>query len=357
MQTDVIAAPADDMGRVVVDQPLDTSLTVKWQRSLADFDVLTARLHTVSGVAILTFPKHGMLSFGTNPPDMGADVRRWPVPTVHIAGTAYGGQLMVIDDWGTVYRVSPDRAPVPGWRSGRHPEGVGVVGLPGGLLLVSDTIEPATEVVEEATGQTLWCAAVDLCPDMLVGDSVVGVEGPTSSELISLDVRTGEVRWQRRGSILPPSSAIAVVAGVLWFDDPIHNRLVGFHVDTGRPAGTVVLPRESRLTGTLDQAGHLHIGDEHGWLIVDLARARVRADVRFEASDMGAVYASRTRRSADGRLVLADDRGQVFVVRPDRPRRPVCVATLPAIKGIGIAAGQLIVLSYDGTLSGLGAPS
>ncbi|MFD9722121.1 PQQ-binding-like beta-propeller repeat protein [Streptomyces sp. NPDC059076] len=357
MQTDVIAAPTYDMGRVVVDQPLDTSLTVKWQRSLADFDVLTARLYTVSGVAILTFPQHGVPSFGAHPPDMEADVRRWPVPTVHIAGSAYGGQLMVIDDWGTTYRVSPGRAPVQGWRSGRHPDSVGVVGLPGGRLLVSDPDQPATEVVEEATGRTLWHAGVGLCPDMLVGDSVVGAEGPTSSDLISLDVRTGEVKWRRRASILTPSSAIAVVGGVLWFTDPIGNRLVGFHADTGRPAGTVVLPRESRLTGTLDQAGHLHIGDEQGWLIVDLAQARVRVDVRFEASDMGGVYASRTLRSSDGRLVLADDRGQVFLVRPDVPRRPVCVAAFPSIKGVGIAAGQLIVLSHDGTLSGLGAPS
>lgn len=86
---------------------------------------------------------------------------------------------------------------------------------------------------------------------MLVGDSVVGAEGPTSSDLISLDVRIGEVKWRRRGSILAPSSAIAVVGGVLWFGAPIGNRLVGFHADTGRSVGTVLLPRESRLTGTL----------------------------------------------------------------------------------------------------------
>jgi hypothetical protein len=33
------------------------------------------------------------------------------------------------------------------------------------------------------------------------------------------------------------------------------------------------------------------------------------------------------------------------------------VATCPQIQGIGIAAGRLIVLSYDGTLTALGAPS
>ena len=46
---------------------------------------------------------------------------------------------------------------------------------------------------------------------------------------------------------------------------------------------------------------------------------------------------------------------QVFVVHPAQPHKPELVATFPQIKGIGIAAGRLIVLSRDGTLTALGA--
>ncbi|MEV8636639.1 hypothetical protein AB0395_33845 [Streptosporangium sp. NPDC051023] len=40
-----------------------------------------------------------------------------------------------------------------------------------------------------------------------------------------------------------------------------------------------------------------------------------------------------------------------------RPRRPELVGTCPQIYAIGIAAGRLMVLSFDGTLTAFGAPS
>jgi hypothetical protein len=343
------------MGQAVVDQPLDTQLTVVWQMPLTGFHTREARLDAVSGVAMLTSPEHGVLALGAGPPDLRSDAGRWPVP-VRVIGSSYPGQMMAIDDSAMVYRLSPGRVPVPVWHSTYHPDDVGVVGLPGGRLLAS-TFDSWCELVDEATGQVVWRSPIDPTPVMPVGDQLIGGAGAVSDDLVSLDVHTGVQRWRRPGALLPPSDIIAVVGGVLWVTDSISNQLVGFSVDSGRPAGTVVLPRTSRLTGLVDQAGMLHIGDEHGWLVVDLTQARVAADARFEASGMGEVYAARTVRSAEGRLVLADDRGQVFVVHPAQPQKPTLVATCPQIQGIGIAAGRLIVLSYDGTLTALGAPS
>jgi hypothetical protein len=144
---------------------------------------------------------------------------------------------------------------------------------------------------------------------------------------------------------------------VLWATDSVHHLLIGFSARSGRMVTTVALPRESRLTGVLDQAGNLHLGDEQGWIIVDLVLAAVTADVRFEPSDIGRVYAGQTVHNADGRLAFADDRGQVFVAEPTQPQRPRLIATCPDIKAIGIAAGRLILLSFDGTLTALGAPA
>jgi hypothetical protein len=52
MQTRVIAAPTYDMGQAVVDQPLDDTLSVAWQVSLAGFGNHNARLVSVSGAAV-----------------------------------------------------------------------------------------------------------------------------------------------------------------------------------------------------------------------------------------------------------------------------------------------------------------
>jgi hypothetical protein len=357
MQTGIIAAPTYDMGQAVVDQPLDASLAVVWQLPLTGFHTRDARLDSVSGVAMLTSRVRGVLALGADPPDLGSDAGWWPVPVR--VGSSYPGQLLAIDDSGLVYRLSPGRVPMPVLHTHR-PNDVCVVGLPGGRLLVSSFDPSWTDLVEEATGQTMWRSPVGLVgPVMPVGDQLIGGASPMRGDLVSLDVRTGLERWRRPATpwlAWPDMDMVAVVGGVLWNADSLNNQLVGFSVDAGRPVATVVLPRRSRLTGVLDQAGNLHIGDEHGWLVVDLTQARMAADVRFESSGIGAVYAKRTVRSADGRLVLADDHGQVFVVHPAQPHRPELVATCPQIQGLGIAAGRLIVLSYDGTLTALGAP-
>lgn len=128
---------------------------------------------------------------------------------------------------------------------------------------------------------------------MPVGDQLIGSAAGTSGDLVSLDGRTGQEQWRRRRALRAPSGIIAVVGGVLWAADAVRNQVVGFSVDSGRPVARVVLPRPSRLTGVLDQAGNLHLGDEHGWLVVDLTQARVAADVRFEASGIGDVYEAR----------------------------------------------------------------
>jgi hypothetical protein len=353
MQTGLIAAPTYDMGQAVVDQPLDDTLVVAWQVSLAGFGNHNARLVSVSGAAVLMSHVHGVLALGMAPPDLRSDL--WPVP-VRVKGSSYPGQMMVADDSGVVYRLSPGQIPTPVQIGTQHPDDVGVVGLPGGRLLVGcfEDSWSETELVDETTGQVVWRAPIALAPVMPVGDQFIGNVSGTSGDLASLDVHTGLERW--RNARWGPLEIIAAIGGVLWLADVISNKLVGYSVDSGREVASVGLPRESRLVGVLDQSGNLHIGDEHGWFIVDLTQARVVADARFEASGMGGVYAHRTVRSADGRLVLADDRGQVFVVHPAQPQRPELVATCPQIQGIGIAAGRLIVLSFDGTLTAIGAP-
>jgi hypothetical protein len=357
VQTSVIAAPSYDMGLAVVDQRLDDPLGVAWQVPLTGFSALKRRLDRVSGAAVLTSSEHGVVALGAGPPDLRPGAGRWPVP-VRVVGSSYPGQLMVADEAGMVYRLSPGQEPVAVWRSGLPPDDLMVLGLPGGRLLWSTFDDPGgrTELVDEATGQVIWRSRVILSPVMPVAGQLIG--GGVSAargDLVSLDASTGEERWRQRRAI-GGLSIIAVVGNVLWTTDSIHNRLAGFSTDDGRPVATATLPRESRLTGVLDQAGNLHIGDEHGWLIVDLPRARVGADTRFKGARIGAVYAKDTVRSADGRLVITDDRGQVFVARPERPRRPELVATYPEAS-IGIAAGKLIFLSRDGILTALGAPS
>jgi hypothetical protein len=249
---------------------------------------------------------HGVLALGAASPDIQSDL--WPVP-VRVKGSSYLGQMMVADDSGIVYRLSPGQIPVPVRNGTYHPDDVGVVGLAGGRLLVGcfDDSWSETELVDEATGQMGWSAPIALAPVMPVDDQLIGNVSGTSGDLASLDVHTGLERWRNeRWGVL---DIIAVVGEVLWLTDVVSNTLVGYDVDSGREVATVGMPRESRLVGALDQSGDLHIGDEYGWLIVDLAQAKVVADVRFEGSGMGDVYAHRTVRRADGRLVLADDRG------------------------------------------------
>ncbi|MFI0482281.1 hypothetical protein [Actinomadura sp. 9N215] len=363
MQNGVIAAPTYDMGRTVVDRPLDESLTVVWQVPLAGSEPRDARIHTVSGEAVLTSAERGVVTLGADPPVLQPDADLWPVP-VSVIGSGYPGQLMVIDEADTVYRLAPGVAPVPVWHCREDPNYTSVDGLPSGRLMVSSfddawsptrEIRTGTSLIEESTGEVLWHSPVMLSPVMPTGGQVIG--GADRDDLVSLDFGTGGELWRRKRAMLSASDAIAVVDGVLWTADPINERLVGFAVDSGREAAAIAMPRPSRLTGLLDQAGTFHIGDEDGWLAVDLVHARVAADIRFEPSGMGGVYKSRTVRSADGRLVLADDRGQIFVVHPEDARKPRRVATCPPIQDIGIAAGRLLVLSHDGTLTALGRPS
>jgi hypothetical protein len=266
--------------------------------------------------------------------------------------------MMVVDQSSMVYRLSPGRTPVPVWSANYHPDEVDVVGLPGGRLLSSSFDESwaQTDLVDEKSGRIVWTSPVALAPTLVVGEQLIGEGFGPVTGLMSLDAGTGEQRW-RRDDRWRRSNLIAVVGDVLWSTDFIDNKLIAFDVRSGRSGVTVPLPHRSRLTGVLDQAGHLHVIDEQGWTTVDLTNARVVSDARFDAPGMGDVFADRAVRAADGRLVLADNRGQVFVVSPDRPDKPELVATCPDIQGIGTAAGRMIVMSYDGTLTALGAAS
>jgi hypothetical protein len=344
----------------VADPSLDDPLTMVWQVSLADFYTPETQLVSLSGVAMLTSPVHGVLTLGAGPPDLRSDAGRWPA-SLRIIGTSLSGQIMVMDDSGMVYRYRPGQMPVPAWNSTYHPDDIeGVVGLPGGRLLVErfDDSWAETEMIDEATGRVAWRSPVLLVPVMPVGDQLIGSGfGDASRDLVSLDVQTGQERWRRRGAFVSSPNVITVVDGVLWATDRSSDDLLGFSVDSGRPVATIVLPRPTWQTGVLDQAGYLHLGDEHGWIVLDLAQPRVAGDIRFEPSGIGKVYAGQTVRSADGRLVLADAQGQIFVVHPARPTRPELVATFPKKKAMEIGAGRLIVLSRDGTLTALGAPS
>lgn len=353
MQPGVISVPKYDLGQSIVDQPLDDPLTVVWQVPLSGFHTRQTRLDSVSGVAVLTSPENGVLTPGAAPPEFGSDL--WPVP-VRIVGSAFPGQVMLVDQSGTVYRLTPGRTPVPVWHGNRHPDELAVVGMPGGRLLSSSSDEAwaRTELVDEASGRIVWTSPVDLAPALVVGDRLIGKGFGPVTGLMSLDAGTGEQQWRRDDLRLTPD-LVAVIGDLLWSTDSIANKLVTFDVRSGRSSATVPLPRRSRLTGLLDQAGHLHIVNEQGWITVDLTNARVVSDAPFDAPEMGDVFAKRAVRAADGRLVLADDRGQIFVVYPDRPNKPELVATCPQIQGIGTAAGRVILMSYDGTLTALGA--
>jgi hypothetical protein len=350
-------APTFDVGQVAVDQPLDDTLNTVWQVRL-DGDIVDTRLVSVAGAAVLVCPIHGIVALGADPPDLRVAEGR---PVLEYAGPSYPGQLLAMDQSGAVYRVTPGRAPVRVWQRDDERDSDwwvafdGWTGLPGGRLLASvvEDTWSSTRLIEEADGKVLWRTDHALAPELPLGDRLIAGAG---GDLVSLDAHTGEEVW-RRPRVLSVLAMIGVVGDLVWITDSLRNRLAAFQVDSGRPAATVELPRKSRMTGLVDQAGRFHVGDEHGWLVVDLARARLTADVRFEHDGIGGVYANRTLRSADGRLVLADDRGQVFVAHPGDPHALRHVATFPGIKDIGIAAGRLIVLSRDGVLTALGAPA
>jgi hypothetical protein len=356
MRNGMIVAPALDLGRVAVDQPLDATLDLVWQRPLAGHTPDT-RLASVAGAAVLLSPVHGVVALGADPPDLAPAQDRGQILT-H-AGSAYPGQLLVTDGPGTVYRLTPGQAPRPVWRNPRAWEAFdGLDGLPGGLLLAVTIGDDwsSTQLIEEATGKVRWRSSEALSTEMLVGNLLVG---SARSDLVALDVRTGQEQWRRR-RVSPVLGMVGMVDGLVWIIDSMTKRLTAFRADSGHTAASITLPRETRMAAVLDQAGRLHLGDENGWIVVDLRQARVISDVHF-VSPPGAprihtVYANRTRRSADGRLIVADDQGQIFVAHPERPDRPRRVAELPAIRGIEIAAGRLIVLSHDGTLTAIGAP-
>ncbi|MFI5891127.1 PQQ-binding-like beta-propeller repeat protein [Actinoplanes sp. NPDC051513] len=365
MQADIIAVPKFAMDRTVVDRPLAATLGVAWQARLTGFNTPDIRLDTVGGGALVTAPAHGVLSVGADAPRLEPGADLWPVP-VRVCGGSVPGGLLAVDTAGTVYRLVPGAEPTPVWPSQRSQRDVSVVSLPGGQLVSSEDDGEAwgrTELIDKSTGAVVWTSGRTLSVPMPVGDQLISegsYEGLTGlkGELASLDVKTGEDRWSRPHALPRGSHMLAVVNGVLWVQAGwMDNRLLGFATEDGRSVGAVALPRESRDAFALDASGTLHIGDEHGWSTVDLTQGRVTTDVRFAAPGCGTVYANRTLRSADGRLLFADDRGQIFVVHPDRPERPELATTLPTIRTFGIAAGHLIVLSFDGTLTALGAPA
>jgi hypothetical protein len=355
MQTRVIAVPRYDLGQSIVDQSVGDPLTVVWQVPLSGFHTRDTRLDSVAGVAVLISPASGVLTPGAAPPDFDSDL--WPVP-VRVAGSASSGQMMVVDQSSMVYRLTPGRTPVPVWRADHHPDEVDVVGLPGGRLLSSsfDDSWAQTQLVDEVSGRIVWTSPLSLAPTLVVGERLIGSGFGPVTGLMSLNTGTGEQQWRHDEPWQRPD-LVAVVGDMLWSTDSIRNELVAFDVQSGMSSATVTLPHRSRLTGVLDQEGHLHIIDEQGWTTVDLTSASVVSDARFDIPGIGNLFANRAVRVADGRLVLADDRGQVFVVYPDRPGKPELVATCPQIQGIGTAAGRVIVMSYDGTLTALGAPS
>ncbi|MGI5186137.1 PQQ-binding-like beta-propeller repeat protein [Dactylosporangium sp. CA-152071] len=365
MQTDIIAVPKFGMDRTVVDRPLAARLGVAWQARLTGFNRPDIRLDTVGGGALITAAEHGVLSVGADAPRLEPGTDLWPVK-VRVCGGSIPGGLLAADTAGTVFRLIPGTEPAPVWHSRRSQYDVSVVALPGGQLVSSENDGGAwgqTELIDDSTGAIVWTSGRTLSVPMPVDDQLVsegsykGLTG-LKGELVSLDMKTGEERWSRPHALPRGSRLLAVVNGVLWVQVSWRsNRLLGFATEDGRSVGDVALPRESRDTFALDASGTLHIGDEHGWSTVDLTQGLMTADVRFAVPGCGTVYANRTLRSADGRLLFADDRGQIFVVHPDLPQRPELVTTLPSIRTFGIAAGQLVVLSFDGTLTALGTPA
>jgi hypothetical protein len=356
MRNEVIAAPTYDIGRMVVDQKLDSNLTTLIHMRTPGVDARDVRMVSVAGVPLLISPVHGTLDLGAQPFEVWHEAAWHPTP-LRVAGPAYMGQLMALDKSGMVYRLGPGITPTPGWRCPLHPDDLdGLTGLPGGRSLVAQIGDgwAQMELIDEATGQVLW-RKPELLSETLVGDVLIGATaGPRRDDLVSLDVRSGQEVWRRRGVMRLVSGTVAAVDGLLWAETSIDAQLVGFSVDSGEQTATVVLPRSPRGQGVLDQAGMLHFCDETGWLVVDLVRARVVSDSRFSGSGIGDVF--HRVRAADGRMVMADARGQVLVVSPDRPDVPVRVANIPQVKDLGIVAGRLLVLSHDGAMTVLGDP-
>lgn len=318
------------------------ALTQRWTVSVP-FTIGHTRLCAWDGRAILVQPGEGLWAIGQDP-----SPESWPRWEADLSsvGPGWRSDPMIVARDGAVLRCHADGRVTPVDRRTHPGSELSAIGLPDHRALIKTYPARGSasfELYDTATRWTKSGAALHLLPHehaiFWAHDRVVDC----------FDLDSGDRLWT---AATPLRHIIGVVGSSLWIV-PANAQLAAIDLITGRTTRTIAASNNRAVQGVLDDRGLFHSTTGLRYQMYDLSREGVlAADHALEGSSTagGALAAV----SEDGRLIVADDRGGLFVFDPAAPAplTPVWRSGNPIAAPV-IANGLLYALT-QGTLACFG---
>jgi hypothetical protein len=352
-----------------VELPAAKRWVTAWTSQLTMVRGRTRILGMGDDVVLMNAPA-GIVRFGPEPPASGAALVEAGLIDASPVGECQD-VLLSEDRGGQLYRWKPGteprriwEAPVPGlklWASGLDSGDVVLhrpQGGPASSFLRTMGAGWALEVLDEKSQRIRWRHWEWPSAVLPSGDDLFVVPDRRTS-VMKLAYSDGSVRWKQRVEGAAIGGFQAHVAGQVWvttFDE----ELVGLDDQTGVKSASVKLEHVGVFNAVADEHGRLHVCNGGRYWVLDLRDGGkvLTGDVITTGDEhiRGVTFASMGMPTTDGRFILTDDQGGVFVIAPGRPIRASLIFRAPTsspLVGCRVAHGMVYTLDRQGTLTAL----
>jgi hypothetical protein len=352
-----------------VDLPAAKRWVTAWTRKLAVFPGRTRMLGVGADVVLINAPA-GIVPFGPGPP--ASEPVLGEAGLLDACPVGEGHEPIFIKDRGIhLYRwrqgAPPRRiweTPVTGWN-------VWAAGLDNGdVVLYRPQGGPASsllrivgagsvlEVLDEKAQRIRWRRWEWPSAVLPSGDDLFVVPDRASS-VMKLACSDGSVRWKQRIEGRGIREFQAHVASQLWLTTH-DEELVALNDQTGVRTTSVKLEHVGVFSAVADEHGRLHVCNGGRYWVLDLRDGGkvLTGDVITTGGEhiRGVTFASMGMPTTDGRFILTDELGGVFVIAPGRPIRASLIfraRTSSPLLGCRVAHGMVYTLDEQGTLTAL----
>jgi hypothetical protein len=269
-------------------------------------------------------------------------------------GPAYQSDPILLDQDGNVYRWTPTKQPRLVWTPDAPPKSLVVTGLPQDRLLLQhyELQRSQTVLVDTAGRRVLWEIAGTMPTPLPHHDVLMMPLLAEPQTVICVEQDSGHERWRLDEVAGDFGDLVGVVGGALWLTTRA-GQIQAIDVATGRLRKTMPVRDHHRPQGVLDAQGRFHVCNGLSYQVLDLDAGRLLEYSAFAVDEQmpGLVLGRTTLPTQDGRLLFADDKGRIYVSKPQQRARPELLweETAP-IFAMGVAHGRLLTIAESCTL-------
>jgi hypothetical protein len=351
-----------------VELPAASAWRTAWTRKTAVFGGRTQILGIGADVVLTNVPT-GIVPFGPAPP--ASEPVLGENGLIQACPVGEGHDVVLIDDLGQLYHWKASAPPRPFWETHVTGRGVWAAGLDNGDVVLRRRQGGAAssllrvvgagtvlEIVEPQAKRTRWRRWQETS-DVLPSRDDLFVVPDRRTSVMKLACSDGSVRWKQRIEGRGIRELQAHVDGQVWLTT-YDEELIALNDQTGERTASVKLEHVGVFKAVADEHGRLHVCNGGRYWVLDLRDGGkvLTGDVITTGDEhiRGVTFASMGMPTTDGRFILTDELGGVFVIAPGRPIRASLIFRAPTSSPLlecRVAHGMVYTLDRQGTLTAL----